>query len=128
EPPVKVLDPEITGVFDRASVPAPEMTLVKVVVLLTDKAVLFVSAARPVNVMLLPVNAMGSNGVPAKVRALVRVTAVLALRTPPLRDTLPVPREALLATVSVTAAGCNETKPVVASEVAAGMATATLPL
>ena len=77
-------------------------SLLKVVVLLTDRAVLPPSKAGLATVMLLPARTTG-RGPPARVMVLVSVTALLACNTPLDRDTGPTPNELALVIWSVPA-------------------------
>ena len=114
-PPVQVVVPATTGVLDKVREPDPEMTPAKVVVLLTDTAVLFarfVRVAVLVKVMALPAKATGAKVEPPIVTALLMVRAVAAWKTPPLeRPGYRCPEALLFAMFKVTAVGVNETSP-----------------
>src|SRR4051794_16795507 len=77
-------------------------SLLKVVVLLTDRLTLPPSRAGLATVMALPVRATGS-GPPARVTVLLSVTALLAWSTPLDSDTAPTPSELLLVICRVPA-------------------------
>src|SRR4051812_25212743 len=99
----------LAAVIGLALVPErPARSLLNVVVLLTDSVALPVSVAAFAKVMLLPARARGS-WPPLIDTGLVRLTALLAWRTPLDRETGPVPRAVLLPSRSepVTPAGLD---------------------